>query len=64
MEKTSAPRGWLDRDFRFVHLRDTRAQEFEYHYHDFDKIVLLIGGGLLVLLTALLVILLIVRKRR
>lgn len=44
MEKTSAPRGWLDRDFRFVHLRDTRAQEFEYHYHDFDKIVLLMGG--------------------
>ena len=44
MEKNSAPRGWLDRDFRFVHLRDPRAQEFEYHYHDFDKIVLLIGG--------------------
>ena len=44
MEQTNQPRGWLDRDFRFVHLRDSNAQDFEYHHHDFDKIVLLMGG--------------------
>ena len=37
-------RGWLDRDFRFFHLRDQKKQEFESHYHDFDKIIIFLSG--------------------
>jgi len=37
-------RGMLKENFRFVRLKDRRAQEVEYHYHDFDKIVILLNG--------------------
>ena len=37
-------RGYLHEDFRFFHLRDQQAQEVEYHYHAFDKLVLVLGG--------------------
>ena len=32
-------RGYLDRDFRLVHLKDSLAQKIDYHYHEFDKLV-------------------------
>ena len=37
-------RGYLREDFRLFHLKDTEAPEVEYHYHEFDKLVLVLGG--------------------
>lgn len=37
-------RGYLDSGFRLFHLTDTKKQDFEYHYHEFDKIIILIRG--------------------
>ena len=37
-------RGYLRENFRFVRLKDSRAQQIGYHYHEFDKIILLLGG--------------------
>lgn len=38
------PSGYLHGDYSFFHLRDNRAQQFDYHYHDFDKIILFLSG--------------------
>ncbi|MGM9619782.1 MAG: AraC family transcriptional regulator [Oscillospiraceae bacterium] len=37
-------RGYLKEDFRLFHLRDSRAQKLDYHYHEFDKVILLLSG--------------------
>lgn len=37
-------KGYLDSQFRIFHLKDTQRQDFNYHFHDFDKIVLLLQG--------------------
>ena len=37
-------RGYLDRDFRLVHLKDSLAPRIDYHYHEFDKLVFFLGG--------------------
>jgi len=37
-------RGYLLEDYRLFHLRDSRAQVMEYHYHDFHKLVLQLDG--------------------
>ena len=37
-------RGYLHGDFRLFHLKDNRTREVEHHYHEFDKIILLLGG--------------------
>ena len=37
-------RGYLKEDFRLFHLKDSRAQKVDYHYHEFDKLILLLGG--------------------
>ena len=37
-------RGYLKEDFRLFHLKDSLAQRLEYHYHEFDKLILLLGG--------------------
>lgn len=36
--------GYLKDNYRLFHLRDTAGQERDFHFHDFDKIVLLISG--------------------
>lgn len=38
-------RGYLDKNFEFFHLRDQRNLQFEYHYHDFNKIIIFISGN-------------------
>lgn len=38
------PSGYLNEDYRFFHLRDSRAQTFDYHYHDFDKVIFFLSG--------------------
>ena len=37
-------RGYLHENFRLFHLKDSRAEKMEYHYHEFDKIILLLSG--------------------
>ena len=37
-------RGYLNEDYRLFHLRDSRALKLEYHYHEFDKLVLQLSG--------------------
>ena len=37
--------GYLNENFRMFHLRDTAGQERDFHFHEFDKIVMLISGS-------------------
>lgn len=37
--------GYLNENFRFFHLKDTAGQERDFHFHEFDKIVILISGS-------------------
>lgn len=37
-------KGYLKENYHYFHLRDTAGQELDFHFHDFDKIVLLISG--------------------
>lgn len=37
-------RGYLLENFRLFHLKDTSTKTLEYHYHEFDKIILLLNG--------------------
>lgn len=43
-EITSSRRGYLEGDFELFHLRDKKDIQFEYHYHDFNKIIVFISG--------------------
>ena len=45
MESAYVRRGYLKEDFRLFHLRDNLGDETEYHYHEFDKIVIFISGS-------------------
>lgn len=38
-------RGYLNEDFRIFHIRDKRDLEFEFHYHDFNKIIVFLTGS-------------------
>ncbi len=49
-EKMQEKRGYLAEDFRIFDLKDRKAQRVDYHYHDFDKAVLLLSGGVTYLL--------------
>ncbi len=45
MEKRSYSReGYLHENYRYFHLRDTAGQERDFHFHEFDKLVLLLAG--------------------
>lgn len=37
-------RGYLNEEFRLFHLKDSRAQKLDYHYHEFDKLIFFLGG--------------------
>lgn len=36
--------GYLREDYHYFHLRDTAGQERDFHFHEFDKIVILLSG--------------------
>ena len=36
--------GYLTSDFKMFHIRDTKKKEFDFHYHDFNKILIFIEG--------------------
>ena len=38
--------GYLNDNFKIFHIRDKKYIKFEYHHHDFSKIVILIDGDL------------------
>ena len=38
-------RGYLNSDFEYFHLKDRKDIKFEYHYHDFSKIIIFISGN-------------------
>ena len=40
LENEITIRGFLKEDFRLFHLKDTEVDDIEFHYHDFDKIVI------------------------
>ena len=45
MEESSVSRaGYLKENYHYFHLRDTAGQELDFHFHEFDKIVLLLSG--------------------
>lgn len=37
-------RGYLNEDFLFFHLKDSKDEQYEYHHHDFYKIIVFISG--------------------
>ncbi|BCN31230.1 AraC family transcriptional regulator [Anaeromicropila herbilytica] len=43
MEKQK--KGYLNDDFLLFHLKDQKHQEFEFHYHDFKKIIIFLSGN-------------------
>lgn len=43
--ETYEKKGYLYSDFRLFYLTDTASKEFEYHYHDFDKITIFLKGN-------------------
>ena len=36
--------GYLKEDFQYCHLHTRKMQEFQYHYHDFHKVLLFLQG--------------------
>ncbi|MEG7531523.1 MAG: AraC family transcriptional regulator [Hungatella sp.] len=38
-------RGYLNGEFKLFYLSDIPTQEFEFHYHDFDKIIIFLKGN-------------------
>ncbi len=36
--------GYLNENFRLFHLKDSSGQEKDFHFHEFDKIVILVSG--------------------
>lgn len=37
-------RGYLNEDFLYFKLKDQKKSEFEFHYHDFNKIIIFLSG--------------------
>lgn len=44
-ETQNSKRGYLNEDFLLFHLKDQRNKEFEFHYHEFNKIIIFISGN-------------------
>ena len=43
-DSEAGKRGYLLERFRLFHLKDREAPDFDYHYHEFDKVILQLGG--------------------
>ncbi len=43
-KESSNKKGYLNKDFQLFHLKDKINQEFEFHYHDFNKIIIFLSG--------------------
>ena len=42
--KEKIKKGYLNEDFQFFNLKDQKRNEFDFHYHDFNKIIIFISG--------------------
>ena len=42
---TSVPQGYLLEDFRLFHLNDLNSRTYNFHHHDFLKIMILLSGN-------------------
>ena len=42
--------GYLNENYHYFHLRDTAGQERDFHFHEFDKLVILVEGNVQYLL--------------
>lgn len=38
--------GYLEDDFRIFHIIDRQKKEFDFHYHDFNKVIIFISGNI------------------
>lgn len=47
MEKTYEKRGYINENYHYFHLTDKEGQELDYHFHEFDKMVLLLSGNVI-----------------
>ena len=45
-KKEYEKRGYLNEDFKIFYLEDIAPAEIEYHYHDFDKILVFFKGNI------------------
>lgn len=43
--EVNAKRGYLHEDFRLFHIRDQIELELNYHYHEFNKVVVFLSGS-------------------
>lgn len=41
----NSKRGYLNKDFELFHLKDQKNMAFEFHYHDFNKVIIFIAGN-------------------
>lgn len=46
MTDTYSKTGYLNSDFKIFYITDTEKKEFEFHYHDFYKLLILISGNI------------------
>lgn len=44
MEDKNSKRGYLNDDFKIFIINDKKDMEFEYHHHDFNKIIIFLDG--------------------
>lgn len=45
MQKKGVRSGYLNSDFKLFHLKDKTKKEFDYHYHEFNKIIVFLSGN-------------------
>ncbi len=38
-------KGYLNQDFKFFHIKNKENLDVPFHYHDFDKLILILGGN-------------------
>ena len=43
-ERSVNKAGYLRESYHYFHLKDTAGQELDFHFHEFDKLVILISG--------------------
>ncbi len=43
-ERSYSREGYLTENYHYFHLKDTAGQERDFHFHDFDKLVILLSG--------------------
>ncbi len=43
-DTTFSSKGYLHENYHYFHLKDTAGQEHSFHFHEFDKVVLLLSG--------------------